>query len=132
MEQLREPRFYPNESSLPLGAHGRRILYRFYEIQLRFQFRSLKSSLWYYANVHRACTYSVRDKQNKFKREVSMIKGAKSIAEYAIRKWILEQNLAMDFFILTMDGNVGKLSDQAGDSLKLVYDSDLRTVYIDE
>ena len=53
-----------------------------------------------------------------------MIKGAKSIAEYAIRKWILEQNLAMDFFILTMDGNVGKLSDQAGDSLKLVYDGD--------
>lgn len=61
-----------------------------------------------------------------------MTKGAKSIAEYAIRKWLLEQNFAMDFFILTIDGNVGKLSDQAGDSLKLVYDSDLRTVYIDE
>lgn len=61
-----------------------------------------------------------------------MIKGAKSIAEYAIRKWLLEQNFAMDFFVLTMDGNVGKLTDKAGNSLSLAYDSDLRTVYIDK
>lgn len=36
-----------------------------------------------------------------------MIKGAKSIAEYAIRKWLLEQNFVLECFTLTMDGSKG-------------------------
>lgn len=61
-----------------------------------------------------------------------MIKGAKSIAEYAIRKWLLEQNFVMEFFKLSMDGNKGVLTDQTGESMTLVYDSDSKFVYIKE
>lgn len=61
-----------------------------------------------------------------------MIKGAKSIAEYAIRKWLLEQNFVMEFFKLSMDGNKGVLTDQMGESMTLVYDSDSKSVCIKE
>ncbi len=61
-----------------------------------------------------------------------MIKGAKSIAEYAIRKWLLEQNFVLEYFTLTMDGSKGILTDQTGDSMTLVYDSGEKHVYIKE
>lgn len=60
------------------------------------------------------------------------IKGAKTIAEYAVRKWLQEQNFAMECFTLTMDGNEGTLRDQPGDSLVLIYDPDSKSVYIKE
>ena len=61
-----------------------------------------------------------------------MIKGAKSIAEYAIRKWLLEQNFVLECFTLTMYGSKGILTDQTGDSMTLVYDSSEKHVYIKE
>ncbi len=61
-----------------------------------------------------------------------MIKGAKSIAEYAIRKWLLEQNFVLECFTLTMDGSEGILTDQTGDSMTLVYDSGEKHVFIKE
>ena len=60
------------------------------------------------------------------------IKGAKTIAEYAIRKWLEEQNFAMEYFSLSMDGNRAKLADMQGESLVLVYRPESRSVYIEE
>ena len=60
------------------------------------------------------------------------IKSAKTIAEYKIIKWIIEQNFAMECFDLTMDGNVGTLTDQQGDPLKLVYDPGTKSVHISD
>lgn len=61
-----------------------------------------------------------------------MIKGAKSIAEYAIRKWLSEQNFVMEFFKLSMEGNKGILTDQTGESMALIYDADSKSVYIED
>lgn len=61
-----------------------------------------------------------------------MIKRAKSIAEYAIRRWLMEQSFALEHFRLEMDGNEGMLTDKAGDSLTLVYDGAAKSVYIKE
>ena len=60
------------------------------------------------------------------------IKGVKSIAEYAIRKWLQEENFAMSNFTLTMNGNEGILKDRLGETLKIRYDRDTKSVYIDE
>lgn len=58
------------------------------------------------------------------------VKGAKSIAEYAIRSWLKTQNFNMNYFKLCMEGKEGTLKDQAGESMVLVYDPDSRSVYI--
>lgn len=60
-----------------------------------------------------------------------MIKGAKSIAEYAIRKWLQDQNFVMSCFELTMNGNEAVLTDRNNDTLTLVYDSSSKTVYVE-
>lgn len=61
-----------------------------------------------------------------------MIKGAKTIAEYAIRKWLQDENFVMSEFQLVMSGNEAKLTDRNKDTLTLVYDSDSKTVYVKE
>lgn len=61
-----------------------------------------------------------------------MIRGAKTIAEYVIRRWLMEQNFAMECFTLTVDGETGTLKDSKGDSLTIVYDPDTKEVYIRE
>ena len=61
-----------------------------------------------------------------------MIKGAKSIAEYAIRKWLQGQGFVMEYFELTVSGNIGTLTDRAGEQMTLVYDSNSREVYVAE
>lgn len=58
------------------------------------------------------------------------IKGTKSIAEYAIRSWIRNQNFDMDFFQITMNGNEGILKDRNGDRIVLVYDGSSHMVYV--
>lgn len=58
-----------------------------------------------------------------------MIKGAKSIAEYAIRKWLEVHEFDMSQFELTMNGNEGTLTDKVGDSILLAYDASTRRVY---
>lgn len=60
-----------------------------------------------------------------------MIK-AKSIAEYAIWKWLLQQNFAIEFFTLVMDGNEGTLKDKLGETMVLVYDPSSKSVYVKE
>lgn len=59
-----------------------------------------------------------------------MITGAKSIAEYAIRKWLQDQNFVMSEFELTISGNKGIVKDKNGDSITLIYDGVSRTVYV--
>lgn len=60
-----------------------------------------------------------------------MIKGAKTIAEYAIRSY-LENKFQMEKFRLQVDGNNAVLVDMNGDTLRLRYDSERRSVSIVE
>ena len=61
-----------------------------------------------------------------------MIKGARSIAEYAIRRWLESQRFEMSMFSLEMDGNKGVLRDRNGDSMVLIYDSASHEVCVEE
>lgn len=61
-----------------------------------------------------------------------MIKGAKSIAEYAIRRWLQDENFVMSEFQLVMSGNEEKLIDRNKDEMILVYDGDSKSVYVKE
>lgn len=61
-----------------------------------------------------------------------MIRGAKSIAEYAIRSWLEAERFEMSCFKLTMVGNEGVLTDRTGATLRLVYDAKSRTVSVAE
>ena len=58
-----------------------------------------------------------------------MIKGARSVAEYAIRKWLEVREFDMSQFTLTMNGNEGTLTDKVGDSIVFAYDASTRKVY---
>ena len=60
------------------------------------------------------------------------MKGAKTIAEYTIRRWLQTQGFVMDYFDLNINGNKGILKDRNGDTMTLVYDNVSKTVYIEE
>ena len=61
-----------------------------------------------------------------------MIEGAKSIAEYTIRKWLQSEGFEMRYFKLTVHDNEAMIVDSAGDTLRLVYDNDTKSVYAKE
>lgn len=61
-----------------------------------------------------------------------MIKGCKSIAEYAIRRFLIEQGFQLSFFDLDMCENQGTLIDCNGDSLTFIYDNEKKCVYTKE
>ena len=61
-----------------------------------------------------------------------MIKGAKSIAEYAIRKWLQSEGFEMRYFKVTVHDNEAMIVDSAGDTLWLIYDNDTKSVYVKE
>ena len=61
-----------------------------------------------------------------------MIKGTKTIAEYAIRRWLENQRFEMNMFSLEMKGNKGILRDSNGDSMTLVYDKESKEIWIKE
>lgn len=58
-----------------------------------------------------------------------MIKGAKSIAEYAIRKWLETEGFDISCFSLAMEEDDGVVIDSTGASLRLHYDRRERVVY---
>lgn len=58
-----------------------------------------------------------------------VIKDARTIAEYAIKKWLYSQGFVMEYFTVEMDGNEAVVSDKNGDKMVLVYDRDLKIVY---
>lgn len=58
-----------------------------------------------------------------------MVKGAKTIAEYAFRRWMERENFQTGYFKLEMTGtHEAVICDKNGDSMKLVYDSETRNV----
>ncbi len=63
---------------------------------------------------------------------MKMIKGTRTIAEYAILKWLQDENFVMSEFEVTISENEGVVKDKNGDSITLVYDSDSKTVYVRE
>lgn len=58
-----------------------------------------------------------------------MISGAKTIAEYAIRKWMEDNHFIASEFQLTMDGNEGTITDKNNESLIVAYDKESKSVY---
>lgn len=59
-------------------------------------------------------------------------KGAKTIAEYAIRSYLDREGFVMGCFDLKMNGSEGTLTDRNGDSLVLVYSAEDRSVQVKE
>lgn len=59
-----------------------------------------------------------------------VIKGAKSIAEYCIRRWLQNQEFDMNYFSLVMDGNEAEIRDTTGSTMTLVYDAEAKCVYV--
>lgn len=58
------------------------------------------------------------------------IKGAKTIAEYAFRKWMEQEGFQEGYFSLEMvDSREAIIRDSNGDSMKLVYEPTGRIVY---
>lgn len=60
------------------------------------------------------------------------IKKCKTIAEYAIRKWMERENFVDVYFSLKMDGNIGTIEDMNGDTFVLVYDPKSKEVTVKE
>ena len=66
------------------------------------------------------------------KEEIGMAiadKESKTIAEYAIRRWLEKQGFALECFSLEFKGNEAVLVDRNNMKLHLVYDHDRRLVY---
>lgn len=59
-----------------------------------------------------------------------MIRGAKTIAEYAIRKWMEDQQFIASNFKVTMNGNEAVIEDENGDTLEVIYDGKAKSVYV--
>ena len=58
-----------------------------------------------------------------------MIKNAKSIAEYKIRKWIETEIPDLLLKTFEMNGNEATITDSIGEKMTLVYDDIRKTVY---
>ncbi len=58
------------------------------------------------------------------------VKEAKSIAEYAFRKWMVREGFVLGCFELEMKGKYeAVIRDHFGESLRLVYDPNTRNVW---
>ena len=61
-----------------------------------------------------------------------VIKGCRTIAEYAIRRWMERENFAEGYFTVEMDGNEGTIKDRTGGTLVLAYDPETCNVVVKE
>ncbi len=57
-----------------------------------------------------------------------ILRGCKTIAEYAFRRWMAENGFANGHFTLKVTGNEGIIKDSSGDTLRLTYDSETKMV----
>ncbi len=58
-----------------------------------------------------------------------MIKGAKTVAEFEIRKWLNKKEFAIDHFVFEMVGpREAVIKDVNGDQLRLIYNPATRMV----
>lgn len=56
------------------------------------------------------------------------MKGCRTIAEYAVRRWMEQQGFVAGNFDVVMDGNDATITDRTGGSLAVRYDQASRTV----
>ena len=61
-----------------------------------------------------------------------ILRGCKTIAEYAFRRWMAENGFANGYFTLEMTGSEAIIRDKAGDTLNLTYDNVEKCVQVDE
>lgn len=54
--------------------------------------------------------------------------GCKTIAEYAVKKWMESNRFVMSEFAVSMDGNKAMITDKRGDCLKVHYNPKTRRV----
>ena len=57
-----------------------------------------------------------------------MIKKAKTIAEYAILRWMENAGFQMECFQIDISGNEAIVTDKTGESIRLVYDKESHSV----
>lgn len=58
------------------------------------------------------------------------IKDAKTIAEYAVRKWMDREGFQDGYFTLEMNGDEGIITDHLGDKLRVRYDRNSHSVEV--
>ena len=58
-----------------------------------------------------------------------ILRGCKTIAEYAFRRWMEKNGFVDGHVTLEVTGNEGIVKDGSGDTLKLIYDSETKSVY---
>lgn len=60
------------------------------------------------------------------------MKGCKTVAEYAIKKWMEENNFVMTEFSVGMDENEAVITDKTGDSIRVRYNREEKKVEVME
>ena len=61
-----------------------------------------------------------------------ILRGCKTIAEYAFRRWMAGHGFANGYFTLEMTGSEAIIRDKAGDTLNLTYDNVEKCVKVGE
>ena len=61
-----------------------------------------------------------------------ILRGCKTIAEYAFRRWMAENGFANGYFTLEITGNEAIIRDKAGNTLNLTYDNVEKCVKVGE
>lgn len=56
------------------------------------------------------------------------MKGCKTIAEYAINKWMKDNGFVTGYFTVEMCGNKAVITDKTGDSMKIYYNIETKKV----
>ena len=60
-----------------------------------------------------------------------IIKGCRSIAEYAFRRWMSDNGFINGYFTLEVNGNKAVIRDKAGETLNLTYDGVEKCVQVE-
>lgn len=61
-----------------------------------------------------------------------ILRGCKTIAEYAFRRWMADNGFANGYFTLEVTGNEAVIKDKASNTLNLTYDNDEKRVRVEE
>ena len=61
-----------------------------------------------------------------------ILRGCKTIAEYAFRRWMAENGFVDGYFTLEISGNDAIIRDKVGNTLNLTYDNVEKCVKVDE
>lgn len=57
------------------------------------------------------------------------MKNCKTIAEYMIKKWMQDNGFVMSEFSVKVFGKKGVITDRTGETLKVFYDQEKKSVY---